>query len=92
MNWHLNAQSEFYANRERWTAAATAICELIENRRSTCVFSEAGVDFADDADLAMFEELLELVGETHQLEVKQLQERAARFARSAAVLGIGHTL
>lgn len=89
VNWQLIAQSVFYKNRERWITAARGICELIDSHRSACIFSEAGVDFADDAHLARFGELLSTVEETHELEVKQLQERMDRLARSMATLGMG---
>lgn len=74
--------------RERWIDAAEEICFLIESRRQTCVFSEAGVDFSDDKDLESFGELLAVVDEIHQLEVVRMQERLERIARAAALLGV----
>ena len=89
INWRLNAQAEFYANRERWLDAAEEICFLIESRRETYSFSANGVDLSDDDDLARFSELLNIIQATHEAEVTALQERLARLSRSAAVVGIG---
>ena len=89
INWRLNAQAEFYANRERWLDAAEEICFLIESRRETCSFSADGVDLSDDDDLARFSELLNIIQATQEADVTSLQERLARLSRSAAVLGIG---
>jgi hypothetical protein len=87
VTWHLSAQSDFYANRERWLAAAKDICNLIEARRATCQFGEQGVVFADDQDFDAFEALLGVIEEIHQLEVAGLKERLSRIASSASVLG-----
>lgn len=87
VNWHLCAQSDFYANRERWIVAATDICNLIEARRATSQFGEQGVVFADDQDFDAFEALLGVIEEIHQLEVAGLNERLSRIASSASVLG-----
>lgn len=88
VNWQLNAQSEFYTNRERWIAAAQAICSLVESCRETASFGEAGVDFVHDADLDRFLSLMATIEETHQIEVALLNERLSRLAQSATVLGI----
>jgi hypothetical protein len=61
LNWHINVQAEFYANRERWLDAAEGICRLIDSARASCTFSEAGVDFASGDDLARFAELMDAV-------------------------------
>lgn len=91
VNKSLNAQADFYANRVRWIDAAENICRLIESRRETCTFTDAGVDFADDEDLASFGELLDVIEETHQIEVSAVQERVARVAVSMALLGSGNS-
>jgi hypothetical protein len=87
VNWHLSAQSNFYLNRERWIAAATDICSLVEARRATSQFTEQGVVFAEDRDFDAFQGLLEVIEETHQAEVTQLRERLDRIATSASTLG-----
>lgn len=87
VNWHLAAQSDFYANRERWITAATDICNLIEARRATSQFGEQGIVFADDQDFDTFEALLGVIEEIHHLEVAGLNERLSRVASSASVLG-----
>lgn len=91
INWQLNAQADFYATRERWMDAAEAICELIDARRATCTFSEAGVDFAADEDLAQFSRLLTAIEQAHHEEVAALKERLERLGRAASQLGIGPT-
>lgn len=91
INWQLGAQADFYATRERWMDAAEGICELIDSRRATCTFSEAGVDFAEDEDLAQFSELLTAIEEAHHAEVAALKDRLERLGRAASVLGIGPT-
>lgn len=88
VNWQLRAQSEFYSNRERWIAAATQICNLIESRRESATFSDEGVDFSNDEDLDRILSLMAVIKETHQLEVAQLNERLSRLARSAIILGL----
>lgn len=87
VNWHLSAQSEFYANRERWITAARDICSLVEARRTTCQFGEQGIAFVEDQDFDAFEALLGIIEATHQVEVARLNERLSRIASSASVLG-----
>ena len=89
VNKSLSAQASFYENRVRWIDAAENICRLIDSCRETCTFTDAGVDFADDEDLASFSELLDVIEETHQIEVAAMQERVARVAVSMALLGSG---
>ena len=88
INWQLNAQAEFYATRERWTTAAEAVCRLVDERRASCTFDAAGVDFADDADAGRFVELLGVIEDAHRSEVEALKERLTRLGQSAAALGI----
>jgi hypothetical protein len=87
VNWQLAAQAEFYANRATWIGAAEAICNLIQSRRATCVFTDAGVDFVDDVDLIQFSRLLEKIEETHQVEVSAFQERVSRLNKALSVIG-----
>jgi hypothetical protein len=87
VNWQLAAQAEFYANRATWIGAAEAICSLIQSRRATCVFTDAGVDFLDDADLIQFSRLLEKIEDTHQIEVSAFQERESRLNKALSVIG-----
>lgn len=86
INWQLNAQSASYATREQWLDAAEAVCELIDSKRETCTFSEEGVRFESDADLARFSELLGVIEQAHQSEVAAVKERLERFGRAATLL------
>jgi hypothetical protein len=88
INWNLAAQSDFYTDRERWIQAATSLCQLVEARRASSHFGEKGIVFADDRDADTFDALLQVIEEVHQLEVERQNERLARIAQSAAVLGI----
>jgi hypothetical protein len=88
VNWNLTAQSDFYADRERWIQAATFACRLVEARRATSQFGEQGIVFADDRDADTLDALLLVIEEIHQLEVERLNERLARIAQSASALGI----
>ena len=88
VNWHLSAQSDFYADRERWIQAAIAICHLVEARRATSHFGEHGIVFADDRDADALDAHLQVLEEVHQLEVVRMNERLSRMAQSAAILGI----
>jgi hypothetical protein len=84
INWQLAAQSAFYANRERWADAAEGLCRLIDAERAGCTFTEDAVNFACDSHLERFEALLEVIEQTHQIEVATAQERLTRFAQAAA--------
>jgi hypothetical protein len=88
VNWHLDAQREFYENRERWIKAAVSICSLIESRRATTTFSESGIRFAKKADRKQFSRLVRVIAETHRRELEQMAERRDRLARAAAALGL----
>jgi hypothetical protein len=88
VNWHLEAQRDFYENRERWIEAAVAICNLIESNRATSTLSEAGVRFAKKADREEFSRLIGVIAETHRRELDQMAERRERLARAAAALGL----
>lgn len=88
VNWQLRAQTLFYPNRERWIAAATEICRLIEDRRHTTHFGSEGVGFANDEDVEKFSSLLAVIDETHQFEVAQVKQRSERFAQAVAILGL----
>jgi hypothetical protein len=88
LNWHLQAQSEFYRAREQWMNAAEGICRLIDSRRASCTFSDAGVDFAADEDLLRFQELLVEIEAAHQSEVAGFQQRMSRLTSSLSVLGL----
>ncbi len=89
INWQLSAQADFYATRERWIDAADGICQLIESRRGTCTFSEAGVDFEADEDLARFSEYLTAIEQAHLAEVAALKDRLERLGKAASLLGVG---
>lgn len=89
INWQLHAQAHFYSLREQWMDAAEEICELIASKRETCTFSEAGVDFAQDADLLRFSELLGVIEHAHLAEVEAIKERLDRLGQAISVLGIG---
>lgn len=88
LEWQFTAQREFYENRERWIAAAEAVCELIDDRRPTLTFTDDGVLFRDDEDLERFQGLMTTLDELHQREVEQVEQRVERMKRSAAVLGM----
>lgn len=87
-NWLLSAQSAFYENRGRWINAAKEICHLVEACRATSQFCTEGIIFAKDQDFEIFQALLNVIEETHQLEVAYLSERLARLAKSASILGL----
>lgn len=86
--WQLDAQSRFYANREHWISTAVDICALIEARRATCSFSEHGVRFHHDADLALFDMLMARLHDAHCVEVDAYELRMERMRHSLGVLGI----
>lgn len=86
--WQLDAQSRFYANREHWISTALDICALIEARRATCTFSEHGVRFHDDADLALFDLLMARLHDAHCIETEAYELRTERMRRALGVLGI----
>lgn len=88
VNWQLQAQAHFYATREKWIDAAEEICELIASKRETCTFSDAGVNFEEDADLLRFSELLGVIEHAHLTEVEALRERLERLAQTLSALGI----
>ena len=88
INWHLNFQQNFYQNRERWTDAAENICNLIMKCRENIEFTEDGIVFMDINDEDEFEKLLNIIEETHQIEVAAQQERLSRIMKSAAILGL----
>lgn len=88
LHWQMSAQGRFYEGRERWIAAATGICHLLDARRETARFSPEGVSFADDEDHDRFDALLAVIEEVHQQEVALLGERTDRLARATAVLGL----
>jgi hypothetical protein len=83
----LAAQSKFYENRAKWIAAAREICDLVESRRTTSRFEDETIVFAEDADRARFEALLEVVDQTHSNEAVHTKQMLDRFAESAALLG-----
>ena len=86
INEQLEAQSLLYRNRERWIAAAMAICNLIDTCRDAVVFADDSMGFANAEELQRFEALFAVIEEVHQLEVAQLHERSQRLAQSLAVL------
>lgn len=88
LEWQFNAQREFYDNRERWIAAAEAVCELIDEHRAKLTFTDDGVLFEGDDALERFQTLMASVDELHQREVEQLAQRGERMKRSAAALGM----
>ncbi len=86
VNRHLNAQGDFYKNREEWIAAAVDICRLVESHRETITFTKEGLVFSEDDVLANFERLVAEADRIHHLEVAATNERLARLAKSMAVL------
>lgn len=90
LNWQISAQAEFYVNRERWIEAAEKICRLVESRRASCVFSDAGIGFEDDADVETFSAALAVIEEIHRIEVAAANERMQRLAKSLTILGGGN--
>ena len=87
INWNLNAQADFYRNREEWIAAATGICELVQSHRGSITFTDDGVVFSNDEALRAFESLVSAADRIHHLEVEAANERLARLTRSMATLG-----
>lgn len=88
LEWQFNAQREFYENRDRWIAAAEAVCELIDERRARLTFTDDGVLFEADDDLDRFQALMTSLDEMQQREGEQLAQRVERMKRSAAALGM----
>jgi hypothetical protein len=88
VNWTLQVQGDFYANRERWIEAATGVCRLIELRRPTATFGAEGVVFADEMDYGRLQALMDVIDETHHFEVAQLRLRLDRIAHAAASMGL----
>lgn len=86
INEQLEAQSLLYRNRERWIAAAMAICQLIDACRDAVVFAEDGMGFVNEEDLERCQSLFAIIEEVHQCEVVQLSERSQRLVKSLAIL------
>jgi hypothetical protein len=87
INRNLAGQGEFYAGRERWVAAASELCSMVETRRNSIEFTENGLVFASDEDFDRFNELVSAADEVHRSEVAQMNERTSRIAQSMAMLG-----
>ena len=76
LNHELNMQNRFQHAREHWIEAAEAICQLIESRRATCVFSEAGIHFAKKDDRQGFCDLLDIIKDSYRIEMAIAEARS----------------
>ncbi|MCE1180846.1 MAG: hypothetical protein LWW81_00835 [Rhodocyclales bacterium] len=68
VNHELHMQNQFQHAREHWIEAAEAICQLIESRRTSCVFSEAGIHFPKKEDRQGFSDLLAIIKDSYRIE------------------------
>jgi hypothetical protein len=88
INWNMEAQARFYAQRSEWITVAIRICQLVDIHRRAIEFREGELLFSDDAALEEFVGLVSRADELHQLEVAQTAQRIARLSQSLAVLGL----
>lgn len=87
-DWHIKAQGEFLVHRHRWITAARAVCELVESRFASIVFTNEGIFFNSDNDIAQFNALLETVNDVYRNETALLNARIDRIKQLGSVFGI----
>ncbi|MBU6437447.1 MAG: hypothetical protein KGJ44_01040 [Betaproteobacteria bacterium] len=78
INRHVSAQAAFYENRLKWITLAKELCDLIESRRSDCLFQHDAVVFASEEDTARFNAILDDLDAIHRDEVALFAERLGR--------------
>lgn len=86
VNWQMDAQSRFYAQRDEWIATARRICELVDIHRTAIELRDGELLFFEDDALESFLDLVARADELHRLEVEQTAVRLSRLSQSIQVL------
>lgn len=86
MEYHLHEQAYFYELRNRWIDAVRRMLGLLEVEN--VIFDAGQLLFDNEAAITAMQEVTDLIDSIAQAEAELVQQRAARVAAAAPLLGL----